>query len=146
MTARTLHHCLARVAVLLLRVTPSNRLCSTSPTLSCQGGDRIKEAGTYFRELNDRFGGSVAGVNGLAAVYIAQGKHADAERLLEELLESTPAQPDALINLITIAEHRGADASKWLEQLREAAPEHPYLQQLALVEGTFDRLAATFAA
>ena len=111
-----------------------------------QGGDRIKEAGAYFRELNDRFGGSVAGVNGLAAVYIAQGKYTDAERLLEELLESNPAQPDALINLVTVAEHTGrADAAaKWLDALRAAVPDHPYLQQLALVEGTFDRLAATY--
>ena len=88
----------------------------------------------------------MAGVNGLAAVYIAQGKHADAERLLEELLESAPGQPDALLNLVAIAEHGGrADAAaKRLEELRVAAPEHPYFAQAALVDATFDRVAATY--
>ena len=120
---------------------------SLPPSLP-QGGDRIKEAATCFRELNDRFGASVAGVNGQAAVSIAQGKYADAERVLEELLESHPAQPDALINLVAIAEHTGRadDAAKWLAALREAAPDHPYLQQLDIVEGTFDRLAAVYTA
>ena len=121
---------------------------SAPPLRPSQGGDRIKEAATCFRELNDRFGASVAGVNGQAAVSIAQGKYADAERVLEELLESHPAQPDALINLVAIAEHTGRadDAAKWLAALREAAPDHPYLQQLDIVEGTFDRLAAVYTA
>lgn len=111
-----------------------------------QGGGRIKEACALFRELNERFGASVCGVNGLAAVYIAQHKYADAERVLEEFLESQPNQPDALINLITAAVHTGrADAAaKWTAALRAAAPTHPYLQQTALLEGTFDRVATAF--
>lgn len=112
-----------------------------------QGGPRIREAHALYRELNDRFGGSVAGVNGLAAVYIAQQKYSDAERLLVELLESHPGQPDALINLITVYTHMGRadDVNKALDQLRAAAPRHPYLQQAEMLEATFDRVAASFA-
>lgn len=112
-----------------------------------QGGARIREAYALFRELNDRFGGSVAGVNGLAAVYIAQGKYSDAERLLAELLETHAGQPDALINLITVYTHMGRadDVAKTLDQLRASAPRHPYLQNADMLEATFDRVAAGFA-
>jgi predicted Zn-dependent protease len=122
-------------------------LTAPPPAYPLQGGDRTKEAGALFRELNDRFGASVAGVNGLAAVYIAQRRYGDAERVLEELLESHPAQPDALINLNAVYAHTGRAeaAGKWIDALRAAAPGHPFLQQQAQLEAAFDRVAATFA-
>jgi coatomer subunit epsilon len=114
-----------------------------------QGGDRVKEAVALFRELNDRFGGSVAGVNGLAAAYIAQKRFGDAERVLEELLETNPGQADALINMIAVYANTGRspgpEASARLEALRSANPHHPYLTQMTSIENTFDRVAAGFA-
>lgn len=121
----------------------------SSSFLCLQGGDRVKEAVSLFRELNDRFGGSVAGVNGLAAAYTAQKRFGDAERVLEEMLETNPGQADALINLIACyaatGRSPGPEASAKLEALRSANPHHPYLTQLSAIESTFDRVAAGFA-
>lgn len=49
-----------------------------------QGGERVREAALTYKELNDRFGPSSAGLNGLLAASIALRKYDDAEKALAE--------------------------------------------------------------
>jgi tetratricopeptide (TPR) repeat protein len=84
----------------------------------------------------------------LATAYISMKRYDDAERMLEEILESNANDADTLANMVTLLQHTGrsAEASqKWLAKLRHVSPNHPYVKQLDVVSGMFDRVASSFA-
>ena len=113
-----------------------------------QGGDKYKEASLVYKDLLDRHGSSLVALNGLATAYLAMKRLDDAERLLHEALAKAPGDGDTLVNLIAVTQAQGRPgeaAGRHLPALREAHPEHPYLAQLDIVQGTFDRVAAAFA-
>ena len=122
---------------------------------SLQGGDKAKEASLIFKDLIDRAGSdSVSLTNGLAASYLAMRRFEDAEKLLLEAHGRAPGDVDTLVNLVAVTQQLGKAAesnNKWLPALREAAAQstegasHPYLAQLEMTEGMFERVAASFA-
>lgn len=119
---------------------------SAAHTYTLLGGDKAREAVLILKDVMDRYGeGAGPGVaNALAAAYIAAKRYADAEKLLAE---ADASYPETLINSIAVAQLTGKPeaADKALAQLRKLAPKHPYVQALAISEGQFERVAASFA-
>lgn len=115
--------------------------------LCLQGGDRTKEASLVYKELLDRFGRSLAGLNGLATAYIGMRRFDDAERALNDALETDPNDADTLANIVTLHVQAGKTGKSFVEaiaRLRAAAPHHPYVEALGRAEDMFDRVAAGY--
>jgi coatomer protein complex subunit epsilon len=115
------------------------------------GGDKYREAANLYQEMLQRYGDECVGPsNGLAAAYICMKNYQEAEKVLLEALAREPENPDTLINLITVQQHTGKGssdaASQYLITLKRVAPGHPMVASLALAEGSFERVAAGFAA
>lgn len=115
------------------------------------GGDKYKEAVLVYKDLLDRSGeGAGARVaNGYAAALMAARRFDDAEKVLSELLSRDENNADTLANMLLLLQHsgRGSEATtgKFVTALRRVAPGHPLAAALAMADGQFDRVAATFA-
>lgn len=113
-----------------------------------QGGDRYKEAALVFRDLLDRHGPCLIGLNGAAAAAIALRRFEEADKAIQEamgLAEAAGGDGTTLVNAITLAAATGrGGADKLVAKLREVDPSHPYLTSLGLAESAFDRVAASY--
>lgn len=112
-----------------------------------QGGDRIKEASLIYKEMLDRFGRSNAALNGLASAYIAMRRFDDAEKALNDALESDPESADTLANVVTLLVQAGKTGKSYMDavaKLRAVAPTHPYVEAIGRAEDMFDRVAASY--
>lgn len=116
--------------------------------LCLQGGESsIRESSLVFKELNERFGTSSAGLNGLASACIAARRYEEADRYLADAAERNGDDPETLINQIQVASQTGRSgrAEELTARLKSVAPRHPYVESLAIAEGMFDRLAGQYA-
>eukprot|EP00040_Diaphanoeca_grandis_P018058 m.94939 g.94939 ORF g.94939 m.94939 type:complete len:298 (+) comp26771_c0_seq1:66-959(+) len=112
-----------------------------------KGGESIQEAFYVFEELAQKYGDTPLLLNGQAAACLMQGKHEDAEALLQtaEALDGNNA--DTLINTAVCAGFMGKSieiAQRSLVTLSENHPTHPFSVDLAAKEDEFEEYAAKF--
>lgn len=80
---------------------------------------------------------------------LAQGKHAEAEQVLQESLDKDPNNADTLINLFYNSSFAGKTpevGNRYFSQLKDANPNHPFVKDYYKKEAEFDRVAKMFAA
>ncbi|XP_065836668.1 coatomer subunit epsilon-like [Oscarella lobularis] len=112
------------------------------------GGEKLQDAFYIFQELADKNASTVVLLNCQASCYIQQGKHDDAEGLLQEALDKDSSNPEALINMALVAQHMGKGPEviqRYLSQLRDAHRDHKYVSQLNAKESEFDRVSSQYA-
>jgi coatomer protein complex subunit epsilon len=107
-----------------------------------QGGAKVQEAAYVYQELGDKLGWTAKLHTGLAVARMKMGEWADAERDLLDALEKSPAEPDALANLIAVGLHLGKPVARYAAQLRTLAPQHPIARRYDAGAELFDRAAA----
>jgi tetratricopeptide (TPR) repeat protein len=111
------------------------------------GGDRINEALSTYKELQDKYGPTTLLLNGRATCSLHLGQLPAAEKLLMEALEKNPKDVDTLINLIVCYQHMKKPeeiGQRYLSQVKSLSPRHPWIQSLQNAEQSFDRLATSF--
>lgn len=124
------------------------QLASAWINVATGGGAKYEEAAYTFEELGDKYVPSPMLLNGLASAKMHMGQYEAAKEHLVEAASKSQTDPDTIVNTITCDQHLGKPQdviNRHLKQLREVAPSHPYVAQLAVVEGAFDRAAARFA-
>lgn len=112
------------------------------------GGDKIKEAGLIFKELSDKYGPTVALLNGQAICNIHLKKFEEAEQLLLEALEKNSKDADTIVNLITCYLHSRKPlelVNRYISQLKASVPNHPWVEALRSADEAFERSRTRFA-
>jgi len=113
-----------------------------------QGGEKISEAQAIFQELMEKYGPTVALLNGLALGLMQQKRYTEAEKYLLQALEKNSNDADTLVNLVACSQQNGKAPeviSRQLNQLKLNAPEHWWVAHLKTLEDGFDLHAGQFA-
>jgi len=113
------------------------------------GGSKLQEAAYIFDELADKFEATVLLRNGSAVANVHLGNYDEAEKLLLDALTKGQNDPDTLINLVCCYQHMAKPEdliNRYINQLKAVAPRHPFVEQLATVEGAFARVKDTYKA
>jgi hypothetical protein len=104
--------------------------------------------------LPEQYGPSMILLNSLAAARIlgqdqsgAMSNLNDAMSLASEHSKTPPALPDTYINLLAcLSSSDPTKAEAMLAKFSAEFPQHPYVQQMNVLNGAFNRVAAQFAA
>lgn len=98
-----------------------------------------------YEELAQAPGSSTARtLVGQAVAELHLGRTEEAEVALQQALQKTPADPDALANMLVLETIAGREDAGGLEALRKADPAHPLLVDLDEKSSLFDRAAAKY--
>lgn len=98
-----------------------------------------------YEELAQAPGSSTARtLVGQAVAELHLGRIEEAEVALQQALQKTPADPDALANMLVLETIAGREGAGGLDALRKADPEHPLLLDLDEKSSLFDKAAAKY--
>ena len=129
---------------------PLTQLASAQVSLA---NAQSKEAIYSLTTLSEQYGPSIALLNSTAAARIISGDHSgamsnlsDALSLSGELAAPSPSLPDTYINMLScLASTDAVKAQALLGKFSTEYPTHPYVKQMAMLDGAFDRVGAKFA-
>jgi coatomer protein complex subunit epsilon len=116
------------------------------------GGEKLEEAFFIFSELVEKWNPTPLLLNGIAATHLHkldkpdEAKHA--EKALLQALEKNPNDTETLVNLVCCSQHLGKSkdiVNRYISQIKGRAPNHPWVREIELLEGSFDRHAGRFA-
>lgn len=100
-----------------------------------------------YEELAQAPGSSTARtLVGQAVAELHLGRIEEAEVALQQALQKTPADPDALANMLVLETIAGKEDAGGMDSLRKADPAHPLLVDLDEKSSLFDRAAAKYTA
>lgn len=115
----------------------------------CGMGKGMQEQGLYaFEELGAKFGRTLLVLNNVAACHIALGNYSEADRCIEEALESGQGTAETYINAVVSAQLQGKDGDlvqELIKKLEAIDRHHPWLKARAENEKSFDAVANSFA-
>lgn len=110
-------------------------------------GVKIQDAEDIFQELIDKFGESVALLNGKALCLIRTSKFTEAEKILIAALGKRNQDPETLINLIVCAQHLKKSkelVQRYISQLKSVSPNHPWVKDFVEMENGFTKSASKY--
>lgn len=111
------------------------------------GVNRLKEAESIFEELQQRFGETVALLNGRAMVCMAASEFTDAEELLLQALSKRSNDADTLVNMIVCGHNLKKPQdyiNRYVKDLKTRYPNHPWVVKINNAEDMFDKKAAAY--
>jgi coatomer subunit epsilon len=115
----------------------------------CGMGKGMQEQGLYaFQELGAKFGRTLLVLNNVAACHIVLGNYSEADRCIDEALESGQIGAETFINAIVSAQLQGKGTeliNDLVTKLEAVDARHPWLAARAENEKSFDAVASSFA-
>ena len=116
-----------------------------------QAGEKLQDAFFIFQELREKFGSTPVLLNGQASCLIAQGKHQEAEPLVQETIDKDPNYTEAIINQMVLAQFSGKSSevvNRYINQLKDdsSAGGSVFLADFAAKEREFDKIALQYQA
>jgi len=113
-----------------------------------EGGDKYQDALYEFQELGEKYSMSLTLLNAMALCNLHMGRFEEAERLLQDALAKSSADPNTLANLVVCMQHMRKPpdvVSRYTNQLKALAPAHPWVAKQLEMEAMFDRSSAQFS-
>jgi len=112
------------------------------------GGDKLQDAYYIVQELIDKYGSTPQLLTLQAVCQVSQGQHAEAEALLQQVMDKDSNHADALINMIVLTRHLGKPievCNRYLAQLKDSHVDHQFVKDYKMKENEFERLARQFS-
>lgn len=111
------------------------------------GGEKYQQAYYVFEELAQAPSSSTSRtLVGQAVAELHLGRTEEAEVALQQALEKSPADADALANMIVLCTIAGKEAEEYTERLRKVQEEHVFLEDLKAKTDLFDKASGKYAA
>ncbi|KAJ3123951.1 hypothetical protein HK098_001540 [Nowakowskiella sp. JEL0407] len=115
-------------------------------SITLGGEQKYQEAFYVFEELGSSTAATSKLLVGQAVCRMHAKNYAAAETLLQDALNKSNNDQEALVNLIVLGNLSGKPelVSTYTSQLKDVAPKHPFLLEQELKESLFDRCAQRF--